>query len=157
MKTRIASLARVAFVAALLFAATAPARAATPSVPNVALERLRIERLGGREAQLAITLSIENAGDRDIALNAVEMNVELAHVPVGTASLSEPVVLSARARTSATFHGTASSDALAAALVTSLDRRDVEYAIAGIAQIDGGIVPFAERGHKSLAELLDRR
>jgi LEA14-like dessication related protein len=134
-----------------------PARAASLGSPSITLERLRIERLTGRDANVAVTLSIENPNEREVALDAVEMNLELADIKIGTASLAAPVVLASHARTSATFHAVASPDALAAALAASLDRGQVDYLVAGIAQIDGGAVPFVQRGHKKLSDLLDGR
>ncbi len=125
--------------------------------PSITLERLRIERLSGRDANVAVTLSIENPNDREVALDAVEMNLELADMKIGTASLAAPVVLASHARTSATFRAAASPDALAAAIAASLDRGQVDYAVAGIAQVDGGMVPFAQRGRKKLSDLLDGR
>ncbi len=146
------TLAVLAAAAALLAAcATVPRLEA----PKVSVERVRVDRWTGVDAQFTVVVIVTNPNDRDIAIDAIDADVRIEDVAVGAAHLAAPVRLPARGETSASLTARAGlAGALRAA--AEIARRaeaaggalaPVRYAVSGTATIDGGrTIPFARAG-----------
>ena len=146
------TLAALAAAAALLAAcATVPRLEA----PKVSVERVRVDRWTGVDAQFTVILNVANPNDREIVIDAIDADVRIEDVAVGTAHLAAPVRLPARGETTAALTARAGlAGALRAA--AEIARRaeaaggtlaPVRYAVTGTATIDGGrTIPFARSG-----------
>jgi len=146
------TLAALAAAAALLAAcATVPRLEA----PKVSVERVRVDRWTGVDAQFTVILNVANPNDREIVIDAIDADVRIEDVAVGMAHLAAPVRLPARGETSASLTARAGlAGALRAA--AEIARRaeaaggtlaPLRYAVTGTAMIDGGrTIPFARSG-----------
>ena len=123
--------------------------------PKVSVERVRVDRWSGVDAQFTVVVNVTNPNDRDIAIDAIDADVRIEDVAVGTAHLASPVRLPARGGTSAALTARAGLAAALRAAAEIARRADaaggtlapVRYAVSGTATIDGGrTVPFARSG-----------
>jgi LEA14-like dessication related protein len=123
--------------------------------PSVFVERVRVDRFSGVDAQFTVVLNVANPNDREIAVDAIDADLRIEGVPVGRARLALPVRLPARGATTAALTARAGlADTLRAA--AEIARRaeaaggalaPVRYAVSGTATIDGGrTIPFARSG-----------
>jgi hypothetical protein len=146
-------------IALLVGVAALAACAGTPrlSVPRVAVESVRLERITGTEATFVVTLNLANPNAREIAVDAIEANLTIDDVPVGSATLKAPLRLPANAEATATLQaraGIAAALGLAADLAQRAQEQratgaptQVRYAVFGTATLDSGwAVPFSRSG-----------
>ena len=144
----------VATAAALLVScATAPRLAA----PRVAVDSVRLDRIAGGEARFDVMLRLTNPNPRELAVEAIDASVTIDDVPVGTATLKEPLRLPANGDATATLQARAG---LAAVLRLAADFAQraqeqkqtgqptlVRYSVSGNATIEGGYaIPFSRSG-----------
>lgn len=144
--------APVAIICVALLAACADA----PRVmaPSVTVNSVRLDRITRTEARFDVTLNLRNPNAREIAVDAIDANVTIDDVPVGTASLKEPLRLPANGDATATLQARAG---LAAALRIAADFAQraqeqkgtgqpvrLRYAVSGTATLEGGwSIPFS--------------
>jgi LEA14-like dessication related protein len=126
-----------------------------PVAPQVTVSEVRVDRFSGGQAQFTVMLALMNPNDVAVAVDAIDAEVSIESVAVGTAHLAQPVQLPARGQASAAI---TARGGLAAALraASEIARRaqaeggvlsGVRYAVTGTAVIDGGLViPFARSG-----------
>jgi LEA14-like dessication related protein len=137
-------------VAALVACAEAPSVAA----PRIAVETVRLDRITGSEATFEVTLNLSNPNAREIAVYAVDANLTIEDVPVGSATLASPLRLPANGEASATVRVRAGISAvLRVASELSLRAREqrgsgqpvrLRYAVSGTAMLEGGwSIPFS--------------
>lgn len=140
-------------VAAVLLAACAAAPRLEP--PQVAVERVRVDRLTAADARFTVFVAVANPNDREIAVEAIAADLKIEDVAVGTARLAAPVRLPARGAATAELSARSTlASALAAAAAVARRMEDargapppVRYAVSGTATIDGGHpIPFARKG-----------
>jgi hypothetical protein len=144
----------VTVVAALLAScATAPRLAP----PRVAVDAVRLERITGTEARFDVILRLDNPNAREIAVDAIDASVSIEDVPVGTATLKEPLRLPANGDATATLQARAGLAAVLR-LASEFAQRaqdqkgtglptQVRYAVSGNATFEGGTtIPFSRAG-----------
>jgi len=86
--------------------------------PSVTVNSVRLDRITGTEARFDVTLNLRNPNAREIAIDAIDASVTIDDVPVGTATLKEPLRLPANGDATATLQARAG---LAAALGIAAD------------------------------------
>jgi LEA14-like dessication related protein len=133
--------------------------AAGPRViaPRVAVDSVRLDRLAGGEARFDVMLLLTNPNARELAVDTIDASVTIDDVPVGTATLKEPLRLPANGDATATLQARAG---LAAVLRLAADfaqraqeqkqtgqPTQVRYSVSGIATVQGGYsIPFSRSG-----------
>jgi len=143
----------------MLAAALLAACAAAPRLvaPRVAVDSVRLDRVSAGEARFDVTLKLTNPNARDLAVDAIDASVTIDDVPVGTATLKEPLRLPANGEATATLQARAG---LAAVLRLAADfaqraqeqkgtgqPTQVRYAVSGTANVQGGYaIPFSRSG-----------
>lgn len=119
------------------------------------MSRVEVDRLTPTDARFNVFVTIVNPNERAIAVEAIDANLRIEHVVIGTAHLAEAVRLPARGETMARLVARADlpSSLRAAAQVASRAQVEgpafagIRYAVEGSAVIDGGsIYPFARNG-----------
>jgi hypothetical protein len=127
------------------------------SAPRVAVDSVRVERITGTEASFVVTLNLSNPNAREIAVEAIEANVAIEDVPVGSATLTAPLKLPANGEATATLQaraGIAAALGIAADLAQRAQEQKasgqpmrVRYAVSGTATLEGGApIPFSRSG-----------
>jgi LEA14-like dessication related protein len=144
----------------LLFSAAVLAACADAprlELPRVAVDSVRLERMTGAEASIVVTLNLVNPNAREIAVDAIDANVTVEDVPVGSATLKAPVRLPANGEATATLQARAGL-AVVLRLAADLAQRAqeqkgsgqatrVRYAVSGTATLEGGFaIPFSRSG-----------
>jgi LEA14-like dessication related protein len=138
-------------IALLAACATLPRLAA----PKVTVDRVRVDRLTPLDAQFTVVVTVSNPNDRAVAVDAIEAELRIEDVLVGTARLATPVRLAPLADSTASLAARATlADALQAAAAvarraetTTAPLSAVRYAVSGRATVDGGqVIPFSRSG-----------
>ena len=145
--------------AALVGAAALSACVDTPRLvaPVVAVDSVRLERITGTEARFDVMLNLRNPNAREIAVDAIDANVTVDDVPVGSATLKSPLrlpangdamaILQARAGLSAVLRIAADFGQRALEQKGTGQPTQVRYAVSGIAAFEGGwSIPFSRSG-----------
>jgi LEA14-like dessication related protein len=144
----------VVLVAALLAACAAAPRLIAP---RVVVDSVRLDRIAGGEARFDVMLNLVNPNPRELAVEAIAASVTIDDVPVGSATLKEPLRLPPNGEATATLQARAG---LAAVLRLAADfaqraqeqkqtsqPTQVRYAVSGTATVQGGYsIPFARSG-----------
>jgi len=144
-----------ATVGVAMLAACADAPRLAP--PRVAVESVRLDRITGMEARFDVTLRLGNPNAREIAVDAIEANVTIDDVPVGSATLKGPLrlppngdataLLEARAGLSAAVRIAADFAQRAQEQKGTGQGTRVRYAVSGTATLEGGwSIPFSRTG-----------
>jgi len=127
------------------------------SAPRVTVDSVRVERITGAEASFLVTLNLTNPNAREIAVDAIEANVSIEDVSVGSATLTAPLKLPANGEATATLQaraGIAAALGIAADLAQRAQEQRasgqptrVRYAVSGTATLEGGVpIPFSRSG-----------
>ncbi len=127
------------------------------AAPRVAVDSVRLERVTRTEATFVVTLNLTNPNAREIAVDAIDANVAIEEVPVGTATLRSPLRLPANGDATATLQARAGIAAVlrVGAEITQRAQEQngtgqatlVKYAVSGTATLEGGApIPFSRRG-----------
>jgi LEA14-like dessication related protein len=125
--------------------ATVPQLAA----PEVRSAQARVIVLDFPRVRLGVELGVFNPNARTIALNAVDVELEVEGVPVARTSLARPVELAALGTTQVALDASGHLGAALASVARSLDggHRGLRYEIAGTASLaDGTRLPFRRSG-----------
>ena len=146
-------------IVVLLAAALLASCAAGPRLvaPRVAVDSVRLDRIAGGEARFDVMLRLTNPNPRELAVEAIDASVTIDDVPVGTATLKEPLRLPANGDATATLQARAG---LAAVLRLAADfaqraqeqkqtgqPTQVRYSVSGSATVEGGYaIPFSRSG-----------
>ena len=146
-------------IVVLLAAALLASCAAGPRLvaPRVAVDSVQLDRIAGGEARFDVMLRLTNPNPRELAVEAIDASVTIDDVPVGTATLKEPLRLPANGDATATLQARAG---LAAVLRLAADFAQraqeqkqtgqptlVRYSVSGNATIEGGYaIPFSRSG-----------
>jgi len=146
-------------IVAIAGAAVLAACADTPRLapPRVAVESVRLERITGTEARFDVSLNLRNPNAREIAVEAIEANVTIDDVPVGSATLKSPLrlpangdataILQARAGLSAVLRVAAEFAQRAQEQKGTGEAARARYAVSGTAILEGGwSIPFSRTG-----------
>ena len=153
------TLNRLARLALPLSAAVLAACADAPrlEMPRVSVDSVRLERMTGAEATIVVTLNLSNPNAREIAVDAIDANVTVEDIPVGSATLKAPVRLPANGEATATLQARAGL-AVVLGLAADIAQRAqeqrgtgqatrVRYAVSGTATLEGGLpIPFSRSG-----------
>ena len=137
-------------VAVLAACAEAPRVAA----PRVAVDNVRLERITGTEATFEVVLSLSNPNAREIAVDAIDANLTIEDVPVGSATLVSPLRLPANGEATATVQARAGISAVLRVAAEISQRAQeqrgtgqpvrLRYAVSGTAMLEGGwSIPFS--------------
>ena len=130
--------------------------------PRVAVDSVRLERITGTEASFVVTLNLNNPNAREIAVNAIDANVTIEDVPVGSATLRSPLRLPANGDATATLQARAGLSAVLRIAADIAQRAQeqkgtgqqtrVRYAVSGTATLEGGWpIPFSRSGEFRIA------
>ena len=125
--------------------------------PRVAVDSVRLDRIAGGEARFDVMLRLTNPNSSELAVETIDASVTIDDVPVGTATLKEPLRLPANGETTATLQARAG---LAAVLRLAADfaqraqeqrqtgqPTQVRYSVSGNAAVQGGYtIPFSRSG-----------
>jgi LEA14-like dessication related protein len=146
-------------IVAIAGVAVLAACAETPRLapPRVAVESVRMERITGTEARFDVSLNLRNPNAREIAVEAIEANVTIDDVPVGSAILKSPLrlpangdataILQARAGLSAVLRVAADFAQRAQEQKGTGEATRARYAVSGTATLEGGwSIPFSRSG-----------
>jgi Late embryogenesis abundant protein len=129
--------------------------AAVPRIdaPRIAVVGVRFDGFDGMEARFALLVDLTNAGERELAVDAIAANLTIETVDVGTARLGAPVRVPPRGETPAVLEVRAAwAAALRAAALAARHARETgasgaRYAVTGTATLPGGgTVPFSRSG-----------
>ena len=140
-------------VAAMLFAACATTPRIEP--PNVSVDRVRVDRMTNADAQFTVVLNLVNPNEQAIAVDAIDAELRIEDIAIGTAHLAEPVRLPGHGATTASLRvraGWAATLRAAAEIARRAETRNgaaptVRYAVSGIATLDAGrTLPFSRAG-----------
>ena len=125
-------------------------------LPRVAVDSVRLERMTGATASIVVTLNLANPNAREIAVDAIDANVTVEDVPVGSATLTTPVRLPANGEATATLQARAGLVVLRLAADIAQRAQEqkgsgqatrVRYAVSGTATLEGGFpIPFSRSG-----------
>ncbi|MEO8751107.1 MAG: LEA type 2 family protein [Casimicrobiaceae bacterium] len=148
---------RVGVVSACLAAAWLVAACATARLeaPKVTVDRVRIDRITNAEAQFTVVMNLVNPNDRALAVDAIDADLRIEDIAIGTAHLAEPVRLPPRGEASAALTvraGFAATLRAAAEIARRAETANgaaptVRYAVSGVATLDaGGTLPFSRSG-----------
>jgi LEA14-like dessication related protein len=148
----------ISLLAACLLAACATAPRL--EAPKVAVARVELDWVSPVSAQFTVTVALANPNDREIAVDAIDANLRLEEVAVGTAHLAAPLRMTSRSDATASLVARADWAALFKA-VSEVARRteaqrgevpSVHYAVSGVATLDGGLtIPFSRTGEFPLS------
>ena len=146
-------------IVVVLAAALLASCAAAPRLvaPRVAVDSVRLDRIAAGEARFDVMLSLTNPNPRELAVEAINASVTIDDVPIGTATLKEPLRLPANGEATATLQARAG---LAAVLRLAADfaqraqeqkqtgqPMQVRYSVSGNATVEGGYaIPFSRSG-----------
>jgi len=144
--------AQVAMIGVAVLAACADTPRVAP--PRIAVETVRLERITVTEAVFEVTLNLSNPNARELAVNAVDANLTIEDVPIGSATLVSPLRLPANGEATATVRARAGISAvlLVAAEMSQRAREQrstgqpvrLRYAVSGTAMLEGGwSIPFS--------------
>jgi LEA14-like dessication related protein len=125
--------------------------------PRVSVESVRLERITGTEARFDVNLSLSNPNAREIAVDAIDANVTIDDVPVGSATLKSPLRLPASGNATTTLQARAGLSAVLRIAADFAQRAqdqkstgqatNVRYSVSGTATLDGGwSIPFSRSG-----------
>ena len=140
--------------------AALPACVAIPQIaaPRISVDTVQVDRVSAAEAAFTVILNIANPNDREVGIEAIDADVKIEQIVVGTLGLAEPVRLAARAETTVTLTArTDLANSLRAMLLVlrrtdksgqaeSAVRSPIRYAVTGSMTIDGGTIPFSRSG-----------
>jgi LEA14-like dessication related protein len=140
-------------VALLASCVTAPRLVA----PRVAVDSVRLDRIAGGEARFDVLLSLTNPNARELAVETINASVTVDDVPVGTATLKEPLRLPANGDATATLQARAGVAAVLRLVADFAQRAQeqkqtglptqVRYSVSGNATVQGGYsIPFSRSG-----------
>ena len=151
------SVARAA-VWALCAAAVLLGACATPprlEAPKVSVDRVRIDRMTNAEAQFTVVVNLANPNDHLLAVDAIDADLRIEDVAIGTAHLAEPVRLPAHGETTASLTVRAGWAATLLAVAEAARRAQsgngapptVRYGVSGVATLDtGATLTFSRAG-----------
>jgi LEA14-like dessication related protein len=145
--------AAICVVAAMLVGACASVPRL--EVPKVSVDRVRIDRMTNTDTQLTVVLNLVNPNDRLLAVDAIDADLRIEEVAIGTAHLAEPIRLPAHGETSASLTVRAGWAATLLAVAEAARRAQagngaaptVRYGVSGVATLDtGATLPFSRTG-----------
>ena len=145
----------VAIAGVVVLAACADTPRLAP--PRVAVESVRLERITGTEARFDVSLNLRNPNAREIAVEAIDANVTIDDVPVGSATLKSPLRLPANGEATAILQARAGLSAVLRIAADFAQRAQEQkgtgeatrarYAVSGTATLEGGwSIPFSRSG-----------
>lgn len=151
------SVAHAAAIALWVVAATLLAACATTprlEAPKVSVDRVRIDRMTNTDAQFTVVLNLVNPNARAIAVEAIDADLRIEDIAIGTAHLSEPVRLPAHGDATASLSvrtGWAATLRAAAEIARRAESGNapatIRYAVSGVATLDAGrTIPFSRAG-----------
>ena len=125
--------------------------------PRVSVDSVRLERITGTEARFDVNLNLSNPNAREIAVDAIDANVTIDDVPVGSATLKSPLRLPASGNATTTLQARAGLSAVLRIAADFAQRAQeqkgtgqatsVRYSVSGTATLDGGwSIPFSRSG-----------
>ncbi len=132
-----------AFVAAC---ASVPPRLVAPEIRTA---EVRVVVFDFPQVRLALDLGVHNPNARPIALDALDVALNVEGQPVARTSLASPVTLAASTTTSVALDASGHLGAALAGVARSLDRggQALRYEIVGTARLaDGSQFPFRRGG-----------
>jgi LEA14-like dessication related protein len=130
--------------------------------PKVSVDRVRIDQMTNADAQFTVVLNLVNPNDRLIAVDAIDADLHIEDVAIGTAHLAEPIRLPARGETTASLTIRAGWAATLLAVAATARRAQtgngaaptVRYGVSGVATLDtGGTLPFSRTGEFPLPRM----
>lgn len=128
--------------------------------PKVAVARVELDWVSPVSAQFTVALTLANPNDREIAVDAIEANLRLEDVGVGTAHLAAPLRLASRGDATASLVARTDWAALFKAVSEVAHHADarrgdvpsIHYAVSGVATLgDGQTIPFSRTGEFPLS------
>jgi len=143
---------------ALCAAAVLLGACATPprlEAPKVSVDRVSIDRMTNADAQFTVVVNLVNANERAIAVDAIDAELRVEDVAIGTAHLAEPVRLPAHGEATAALTIRAGWAASLLAVAEAARRAQtgngapptVRYGVSGVATLDtGATLPFSRAG-----------
>jgi len=123
--------------------------------PKVSVDRVRIDRLTNVDAQFTVVVNLVNPNERAIAVDAIDANLRIEDIAIGTAHLALPVRLPPHGEAAASLTvraGWAATLRAAAEIARRAETGNgaaptVRYAVSGVATFDAGpAIPFARAG-----------
>ena len=130
---------------ALAACATIPRLAA----PEIRSAQVRVIVLDVPRVRIGVDLAVFNPNAQSVALNALDVDLDVEGVPVAKTSLAQPVELRALETTQVSLDTSGHLGAALAGVARSLERgnRGLRYEIAGVARLaDGSQFPFRRGG-----------
>jgi LEA14-like dessication related protein len=125
--------------------------------PRVSVDSVRLDRIAGGEARFDVMLNLSNPNPRELAVETIDASVTIDDVPVGTATLKEPLRLPANGDATATLQARAGLAAVLRLVADFAQRAQeqkqtgqptlVRYSVSGNATVQGGYsIPFSRSG-----------
>jgi LEA14-like dessication related protein len=126
-------------------------------MPRVNVESVRMDRMTGNDATFSVTLNLSNPNALEIAVDAVEANLTIEDIRVGSAVLRSPLRLPANGGAQAILQVRAGLSAVLQVFAeigqrTKEQKRTgeatlVRYAVFGTATLEGGLeIPYSRSG-----------
>lgn len=123
--------------------------------PKVSVDRVRIDRLTNADAQFTVVVNLVNPNERTIAVDAIDADLRIEDIAIGTAHLAEPVQLPPHGEAAASLTVRAGWAATLRAAAEVARRAEtgngaaptVRYVVSGVATLDAGpAIPFTRAG-----------
>jgi LEA14-like dessication related protein len=152
--------AALALTVAMAMLVAACATVPRLEAPKVSVDRVRIDRMTNAEAQFTVVVNLVNPNERAIAVDAIDADLRVEDVAIGTAHLAEPVRLPAHGEATASLTIRTGWAATLLAVTEAARRAQtgngapmtVRYGVSGLATLDtGATLPFSRAGEFPLS------
>lgn len=148
---------RAAIVCAML--ATCGALAGCASLapkltaPQLTITHVRFQGGSLSREQLQLSVHVDNPNDREIAVNSIEANVELAGMPFATGVSDAAFVLPAHGATDVLLDVTADMGNALVVLAARMGHRELDYRLYGQVHLQRGLVRNLHFSHHGQVRL----
>lgn len=127
-----------------------------PTMPIILLEKIQFEKFGLDECVTVLHLKMQNKNEFELGINALEYEIGLSGVTIGSAELAQSTKVDESGTTSIKIPLTFRPKDFGTALWTMLGKTSIEYSLKGSITVDTSFgsmnLPFSQEGTASLVK-----